>query len=91
MDDIKLNLDFDKVLSIWWSMVWRTLLTSTVGGALLGGGVGFILGLTGLGDSAGAVGAILGWLISIPCSIWGLNSALHKKHKGYALRLVKVE
>ena len=55
------------------------------------GGVGFILGLTGLGDSAGAVGAILGWLISIPCSIWGLNSALHKKHKGYALRLVKVE
>ena len=84
-------LDFNKLLSIWWSFVWRTVLASSIAGALLGFLGGMIVGFAGYPGAGGTVGALLGWLVTFPISIWALNAALRKKHKGYVIQLTMPE
>ena len=87
MQDTPISLE--KVLSIWWSMVWRIFLVSMLVGFVLGFIGGFVVGAAGRPELGGAVGALLGWLGSIPVSIWALKAALEKSHGGYKLALVK--
>jgi hypothetical protein len=87
MSEIEVNLE--KTIAIWWSFLWRTVLVSAVVGAVLGGIGGFIVGATGNPQMSASVGALLGWLGSIPVSIWALKSALSKKHGGYRVALLK--
>ena len=85
-------LDFNKLLSIWWSFLWRTLLVGSIAGALLGGLEGGIVGFASYPAGAGVtVGALSGWLVTFPVSIWALNAALKKKHKGYVIQLAMPE
>lgn len=79
------EITLKKTLSIWWSTVWRALLVSMLVGAILGFIGGFIVGVAGRPELSGAVGALLGWLGSIPVSIWALKAALSKKHGGYSI------
>lgn len=84
------EITLEKSLSIWWSMIWRFVLISTLAGALLGFVGGLMVGMIGgSSELSGAVGALLGWLISIPVSMWALKAALSKKHGGYSVALVK--
>ena len=78
MNEAELNLE--RMLSIWWSFAWRAALLSMVVGAILGGIGGFIFAAYGNPQMSGSVGALLGWLGSIPVSIWALKAALSKKH-----------
>ena len=71
-------------------MVWRAVLVSMLVGAFLGFIGGFIVVAAGWPELVGAVGALLGWLGSIPVSIWALKAALSKKHGGYSVALVKI-
>ena len=80
-------LDFNTLLSIWWSFIWRTFLASAIAATLLGFLAGIILGFAGYTGAAGIVGGLLGWLVTFPISIWALNAALKKKHKGYVIQL----
>ncbi|MCS1410315.1 MAG: hypothetical protein M2R45_03507 [Verrucomicrobia subdivision 3 bacterium] len=57
-------------------MVWRATLVS--------GLVGVVLSLF-----SGVIVFMLGWLGSIPVSIWALKVALSKKHGGCSIILVK--
>ena len=81
------EITLEKALSIWWSFIWRTVLASMRVGLVLGFIGGFIVGAAGSPQLGGAVGAILGWLGSIPVSIWALKAALSKKHGGYSITL----
>lgn len=85
METIELNLE--KTLSIWWSFIWRTTLGSMLVGFALGLIGGFIVGVAGRPELGTAVGSLLGWLGSIPVSIWALRAALNSKHGGYAVLL----
>ncbi len=58
-------------------------------GAVLGGIGGFIVGASGNPQMGTSVGALLGWLGSIPVSIWALKVALSKSHGGYRLAFIK--
>ncbi len=87
MNEAEINLE--RTLSIWWSFVWRAVLLSMVVGASLGGIGGFIVGASGNPQMGASVGALLGWLGSIPVSIWALKAALSKRHGGYRLALIK--
>ena len=87
MEPVEINLE--KALSIWWSMLWRFALVGTFVGGVLGGIGGFIVAAAGSPQIGGAVGALLGWLGSIPVSIWALKAALSKQHGGYSLVMVK--
>jgi hypothetical protein len=71
-------MTLEQVLPIWWSLVWRCVVFSMVVGAVLGFCGGFILGMNGHPELAAPVGALLGWLGSIPVSIWSLKAALEK-------------
>jgi hypothetical protein len=65
------------------------MLVGILVGFVLGFIGGFIVFAAGKPDLARAIGAILGWLGSIPVSIWALKTALSKKHDGFSLVLVK--
>lgn len=88
--NVEMNeVTLEKTLSIWWSMVWRAVLVSMLVGFILGFIGVFIGSAAGRPELGGAVGALLGWLGSIPVSIWALKAALSKKHGGYSVVLVK--
>jgi hypothetical protein len=70
-------------------MVWRTALVGMLVGFVLGFIGGFIVAAAGWPELGGAVGMLLGWLGSIPVSIWALKAALSKKHGAYSVVLVK--
>jgi hypothetical protein len=74
---------------IWWAFIWRFVLVSMLAGFIVGFFGGLILGLTGKGQHASIVGALLGWLASLPVSFWALKTALTKQYQGFAVSLVK--
>jgi hypothetical protein len=84
-----LEVTWDRTLVIWWSYVWRCVLYSMLLGAFLGFGGGLIVGLVGRADLGAPVGALLGWLGSIPVSIVVLKQLLAKRFKAFSLALVK--
>lgn len=79
------SVDWPLALSVWWSAVWRGFVVSVVAGAVLGGIGGFVVGLMGRADLGAVVGGALGWLASIPVSLWAMKSALSRPHKGFDL------
>ncbi len=88
-DMTQAQVNLEQTLSIWWSMMWRVMLVGTLVGAVLGGIGGFIVGFAGFPELGGAVGALMGWLSSIPVSIWALKAALGKQHGGWSIRLIQ--
>ena len=87
MDAVELTLE--KTMPIWWAFSWRAFLFSIVGGAIMGGIAGFIFGVTGNPELGGSVGSLVGFLTSIPISIWSLKVALNKKYNGISIVLVR--
>jgi Mg/Co/Ni transporter MgtE len=83
------EITLKKILSIWWSMIWRALLVSILVGAILGFIVGFTLAVAGARQLGDPAHMLLGWLGSIPVSIWALKTALSKKYGGYSVVLMK--
>jgi Mg/Co/Ni transporter MgtE len=84
------DIGLDNALSIWWSLVWRATLVGMLVGAVLGAIGGFAMGISGRSDLAGAAGALMGWLGSIPVSVWALKAALSRRHGGYSVVLVEL-
>ena len=83
------EITLNSTLSIWWSFMWRALVVGVLCGFVLGFIGGFMLAIAGRGELSATVGAILGWLGSIPVSIWALKAALAKQHGGYSIALMK--
>ena len=71
-------MTYAEVLPIWWSFTWRALLVGGLAGLVLGGVGGLIAGLLGRPEVAGQWGSILGYLVSIPASLWALRAAINK-------------
>jgi hypothetical protein len=69
-------LTFERTLPIWWSFIWR----QTAIGGLIGGALGFVGGylaaVAGSPQYAASIGALAGWLSSIPVSIWAIRASL---------------
>ena len=83
------QIDYEKTLSIWWSMTWRVLIFSTILGFIFIFIGGFVAVLAGYPEAGNTVGQLTGALVSVPVFIWALKVALSKKHKGYSVRLVR--
>jgi len=84
-----LDVTLERVLVIWWSLVWRTLVFGIVVGAVLGFCGGFLVGFAGHPELGTAVGLILGWLGSIPLSIVLLRIVLMKKYPEFSIRIIR--
>jgi hypothetical protein len=83
------TLTFDKLLSIWWAIIWRAFLLSLILGLVLGFIGGFIVAMLGRSDLGAAVGGVLGWLGGFPSSLWALKKALMKNYTGYRIGIIK--
>lgn len=67
----------------------QNLQTGISGGVVIGALAGVILGVMGKVDLAATAGRVLGYLISIPISIWTIKVILEKDLKTYSIIVVK--
>jgi ABC-type xylose transport system permease subunit len=81
------DVTWERVLSIWWAFVWRTVIYGMLLGLVLGFIGGFIVAAIGRPDLAATVGAFLGWLGSVPVSIVVMSIALKKRYAAFSIRL----
>ena len=85
---MEIELNLERLLSIWWSFMWRAV----VGGLLIGLVLGFIGGLLALlfgqPQIGPAVGGLMDWVGSIPVSVWALKASLSKKRAKYKIVLL---
>lgn len=82
---------WDRVIQIWWSIVWRQAVFGLVAGIGLGFIGGFLAAFAGRPDLATLVAMVLGWLGSIPLSVVVLRIALKKKYEEFSLKIVENE
>ena len=87
----KLEITWERTLLIWWSFFWRFIVLSLLVGAILGYLGGTIVAFFGRVDLSAAVGGTLGWLASIPISIWAIRKALTKTYPGFSVRLTDLD
>lgn len=84
----KVEVTWKATLVVWWSYVWRVMVFSSILGFILGFVGGFIVAMIGRPDLSGITGGILGYIGSIPISIWVLKKILNKKYKNFSVALV---
>jgi hypothetical protein len=80
----KIEVTFNHVIKIWWSYIWRCALFS----GLLGFIGGLVVGLMVKAELAPMVGAVLGYIGSIPVSIYVLYKILNKKFSNFSIVLI---
>ena len=89
MDTVEVT--WNNTLIIWWSYIWRCILISMVVGFILGAIGGVVVGVMGKPDLGAMVGGILGYLGSIPVSIYVMKVILNKKYNKFSIALVSQE
>ena len=82
-------ITLEQIFSIWWSFMWRGMLVTLFIALILGAIGGFVMAWIGRPEDSGPVGRIIGWLVSLPVSVWALKAALTTKHGGYTVMLVR--
>lgn len=83
----KPEITWERTLLIWWNFFWRFIIFSLFAGVILGYLGGTIVAFFGRVDLSAAVGGTLGWLASIPISIWAIRKTLTKTYRGFSVRL----
>ena len=84
----KAEVTWKRAMLVWWSYVWRCMIFSMVLGAILGAIGGVVIVIIGRPELAGVVGGVLGYLASIPVSIYVLKKILDKKYKTFSVALI---
>ncbi len=83
-----IEVTWGHTLSVWWSYIWRCIVLSMIVGLILGAMGGVVVGAMGKPDMGGMVGGILGYLGSIPVSIYVMKIILNKKYKNFSIALI---
>jgi hypothetical protein len=86
---VRMEVTWGAALQVWWSYVWRCTLLSTILAFILGFMIGIVVVVIGRPEWAGTVGAIIGYLVGIPVSVWVLKRILQKDYKGFSVALIK--
>lgn len=86
-----LEVTMGNTLRIWWAFMWRTTLFSLLFVVVIGFFSGIILSVIGKDELAGIVGGLLGYMISIPISIFVFRYILEKRFKKFSIALISNE
>ena len=86
--DAVLEVTWERSLKVWWALFWRATVWGALAGAFLGFIGGMIVVVTGKGDGT-TVGTILGWLGSIPVSMFVVHHILRKSFKEFSIHLIR--
>jgi len=87
----ELELTMQRVLSIWWLLLWRWGIGGFIVGFIAGAVAGFLVTVLGHKELAVAAGGYAGLALS---PFWGLlvvHMALKKKYSTFRLALVPVQ
>ena len=71
------------------SFAWRATLFGLIGGFIFGAIAGFFVALFGRPELAPLAGAIAGYLVGIPVTMWCIKIFLDKSFNGYSVCLIK--
>ena len=83
------DLPWGRVLAIWWAMIWRAFIVSAIVGAVAGGIAGGLYVIMGGSPShSNTIGALAGYVVSIPISMWALRAGLRKQYRGFRIALI---
>ena len=82
------DFTWDRIVRIWWALLWRATVYSAIVGGVLGAIGGFIVGVAGRPELGASVGAVLGWLGSIPVSLLVLGIALRKRYGQFSIKVI---
>ncbi|MGI0116613.1 hypothetical protein [Zooshikella sp. RANM57] len=88
VDDNMVEVTWSIATRVWWSYVWRFMLISLLGGAIIGAIGGLIVGILGKPELGGIIGVVLGYLITLPISIYLFKKILNKDYKHYKIRVL---
>jgi len=90
---MELEITWKRAIKVWWSYLWRNLLTIIVGiiiGAIIGGILGFALGAFGLSkETIQTVVTPIGFIIGFAISIVPMKLILGKDFGEFRLVLVE--
>ncbi len=78
-----------RVLRVWWSYFWRATLLGALASILFATGAAYVLVWLGYPGYTGQVGAMVGYLVTIPVSILCIKLLLGRSFSGFRLLLVK--
>lgn len=82
------EITWGQALPVWWAFMWRCTVWSMVMGVTLGAIGGGIAGAVGRVDIAGMIGVVLGYLGSIPVSMYAMKVVLGKQFNGFRVAVV---
>jgi len=81
MQEVELN--WERSLKVWWSLVWRGVLFGFIAGFI----AGFIVGFLGFPNLGGLAGLVVG----IPIGMWVVKLVLAKSFSDFRIALVSLE
>ena len=84
----EVELTAQRLLSVWWLIMWRGLVDGVIIGGIAGGIAGFAVGILGYSELGAVVGGYAGLAIA---PFWGLFivlMALKKNYRGFRVALV---
>ena len=87
----EIDVTWSNSIPVWWSFFWRATLFGAIGGGVLGFIAGIIVGVFGKPELGATVGAIAGYVVAVPVSMWCIKHILSKSFSGYSVRLVRTE
>ena len=82
------EVTWERVLPVWWAFMWRGSLYGMLLGFFLGFCGGLIVGFAGRPDLGAPVGALLGWLGTIPVTLVVMSIVLKKRFGTFSIKLV---
>ncbi len=82
------EITWGQTLPVWWAFMWRCTVWSMVVGVVLGAIGGGIAGAVGRVDLSGMIGVVLGYLGSIPVSMYAMKVVLGKQFNGFKIAVV---
>ena len=98
--DIELDPTWGQVVSVWWLIIWRTIVGVVVLAFILGAVIGAVVGIIGLvmGTADVAIG-MAGMVVGVPAGllvwlIWGVvvvRMALRKRYRNFRITLLPAE
>ena len=77
-----------RMLRIWWAVAWRASVGGAVAGFFAGAAAGVIVTAWQHPEWSMAAGAIGGYIVSIPISMWALHAGISKRYQEFRIVLV---
>ncbi|MBX9844307.1 MAG: hypothetical protein K2Z80_21115 [Xanthobacteraceae bacterium] len=83
----ELELTWQRTLSIWWLILWRSLLGSVAIGFVVGAAIGIFRLATGI-TQVPQLAPALGTIVGLVWSFFVVRMVLRKRYKGFRIALL---